>query len=123
MKTFEFKPPSDQEILQAQEKLGVVFPKEYIDFIKSGYDLGDAVVEALEITNPPSHADIYEAVKSARSFLGLPEDLLPICENNSDYYCLTKAGEVVYWSHNGPTDESWLNVKDWQNQMMAEAND
>lgn len=123
METFEFKPAPDQQILQAQEKLGIVFPKDYIDFIKSGYDLGEAATEALEITNPPSHADIYEAVKSARSLLGLPEDLLPICENNSDYYCLTKAGEVVYWSHNGTTEESWLNVKDQQNQMMAEAND
>nr|WP_269082397.1 SMI1/KNR4 family protein [Thalassomonas viridans] len=100
------------------------FPRfhcEYIHFIKSGYDLGDAPLEALEICNPQSHVDIYEVIADARKYYQLPEELLPICEDNSDYYCLNKLGEVIFWSHNGVTDEKWQNVAVWRNQMITEA--
>lgn len=123
MEEFEFEPPSDKEIEEAQEKLGFTFPSEYIEFIKSGYDLGDAPLEALEISNPPSHADIFEALESARKYYQLPADLCPICEDNSDYYCLNNDGEVVFWSHNGATDKKWANVKEWRNQIVAEAHE
>ena len=62
MEVFEIKPPSDKEIEEAQERLGFTFPLEYIEFIKSGYDLGDAALEALEVSNPQSHVDIFEAL-------------------------------------------------------------
>ncbi len=98
MKTeeFMFKVTTDAEIDEAQKILGFEFPLEYIEFIKSGYDLGDAPMEALEISAPPSYADIFEALKGAREYYDLPADLLPICEDNSDYYCLNQSGEVVF---------------------------
>lgn len=123
MELFEYKPPSDKEIEEAQHKLGFKFPADYIEFIKSGYDLGNAPLEALEINNPGSHVDIYEAIASARKYYGLPAELLPIVEDNSDYYCLNEKNEVVFWSHNGVTDEKWLNVAEWRKQMIDEANE
>ncbi|MEI4551493.1 SMI1/KNR4 family protein [Pseudoalteromonas spongiae] len=121
MKEFEVKIPTDIEIAEAQEKLGFTFPPEYVAFIKSGYDLGDAPLEALEIVDPPSYADIYEALVSARRFYDLPVELMPICEDNSDYYCINNNGEVVFWSHNGTTNEKWANVTAWAKQMVLEA--
>ena len=112
---------TDAEIDETQKMLGFEFPLEYIEFIKSGYDLGDAPIEALEISDPPSYADIFGALKDAREYDDLPAELLPICEDNSDYYCLNPWGEVVFWSHNGVTDEKWANVAEWRAQMIAES--
>ena len=123
MESFKYIPPSDEEIKEAEVKLGFNFPDEYIEFIKSGYILGNAPLEALEINSPGSHVDIYEAIESARKYYELPKNLLPILEDNSDYYCLNENGQVVFWSHNGTTDEKWNNVKEWQSQMIAEANE
>ena len=123
MEQFETKIPTDIEIAAAEEKLGFTFPAEYIAFIKSGYDLGNAALEALEIVEPPSYADIYETLLSARKFYDLPVELMPICEDNSDYYCINNSGEVVFWSHNGVTDEKWANVTEWREQMILEAVD
>ena len=123
MEEFELKIPTDIEIANAQVKLGFTFPAEYIAFIKSGYDLGDSSLEALEIVDPPSYADIYEALADARKFYELPVDLMPICEDNSDYYCINSNGEVVFWSHNGTTDEKWENVTEWRNQIALEASE
>ena len=75
MEVFEFIPPTDLEIEEAQRKLNFTFPIEYIDFIKSGYDLGDAALEALEITNPDSHVDIYAAITDAKKYYLLPDYL------------------------------------------------
>jgi len=123
METFDYIPPSDEEITEAQQRLGFKFPPDYISFIKSGYDLGDAPLEALEINSPGSHVDIYEAIESARKYYGLPTDLLPIVEDNADYYCLNKNNEVVFWSHNGTTNEKWPNVTEWREKMIAEASE
>ena len=123
MEVIEYILPSDDEIAEAQRKLGVCFPNEYIEFIKSGYDLGDSLLECLEINSPGSHVDLFEAIENARKFYGLPEELLPICEDNSDYYCLNEKGEVVFWSHNGATNEKWPNITAWKEQMIFEASD
>jgi len=123
MEVFEYVPPSDAEISAAQKKLDMHFSPEYVDFIKSGYDLGCSVLEALEIDNPGSHVDIFEAIESARKYYGLPENLLPICEDNSDYYCLNEKGEVVFWSYNGVTDEMWSSIEAWRTQMISDASD
>ena len=121
MEEFKLKIPTDAEISEAQNKLGFVFSPDYVAFIKSGYDLGDAPMEALEVFEPPSYANIFETLESARKYYGLPKELLPICEDNSDYYCLNSDGEVIYWSHNGKTDEKWENVTEWRKQMILEA--
>lgn len=123
MEIFNYIPPSDKEIEKAQKKLGFVFPADYIEFIKSGYDLGNSTLEALEINNPISHVDIYETIENARKYYGLPINLLPIVENNADYYCLNERGEIIFWSHNGATDEKWRNISDWKTRMIAEANE
>ncbi|NVK22065.1 MAG: SMI1/KNR4 family protein [Kangiellaceae bacterium] len=122
METSAFNPPTDEEIDKAQQELGFAFPSEYITFLKSGYDLGDIPMEALEIANTPSHVNIYEAVENARKYFNLPTSLLPICEDNGDYYCLNQSGEVVFWSHNGATNEKWSGVSAWREEMLAEFN-
>ncbi|MCG9788500.1 SMI1/KNR4 family protein [Vibrio mediterranei] len=116
-----FKTITDAQLDEAQEILGFEFPDEYTEFIKSGYDPGDAPIEALDILDPPSYANIFETLKNAREYYDLPEELLPICEDNSDYYCLNLSGEVVFWSHNGVTGEKWANVADWRAQVTAES--
>ena len=120
---FQIVPPTDSEIEVAERKLGFDFSDEYKDFLKSGYDLGKIPMEALEIVNPPSYINIYHTLEDAREYHDLPEDLLPICEDNGDLYCLTDLGEVLFWSHNGKVNEKWKNVKVWRDAMIKEYED
>ncbi|GAB5562582.1 MAG: SMI1/KNR4 family protein [Synoicihabitans sp.] len=121
MESLDYVPPSNDQIAAAQKELGFTFTQDYIDFIKSGYDMGDSILEPLEIDSPGSHLDIFETFASAKKHYELPTGLLPICEDNSDYYCLNSKGEVVFWSHNGQTDETWPSIHLWREQMIAEA--
>lgn len=56
--------------------------------------------------------DVGGVLQRARE-VGVPEDWVPLCEDNGDYYCITPTGEIVYWSHNGATDEQWANLAAW----------
>ena len=123
MKATSFTPPSDEDISQAERLLGFKFSKEYILFIKSGYDLGDVPKDALQVSAKFKHLDLFRARDMAREYYKLPEPLLPICEDNADYYCLNETGEVVFWSHNGTTDEKWRDVTAWRKAMIAENED
>ncbi|WP_242456572.1 SMI1/KNR4 family protein [Vibrio mediterranei] len=62
-----FKTITDAQLDEAQEILGFEFPDEYTEFIKSGYDPGDAPIEALDILDPPSFANIFETLKMLAS--------------------------------------------------------
>lgn len=79
-------------------------------------EASDVVVGTLElepatITAPESHAYLPELVASARA-LGVPDSLFPFCADNGDFYCLTAAGSVRYWSHDGANPESWPGLAD-----------
>ncbi len=123
MESCDYLVPTDKEIALAQETLGLEFHPDYVEFIKSGYDMGDSILQPLEINSTDSCVNIFEAVKVAWDDYGVPRNLLPIVEDNADYYCLATNGEVCFWSHDGVTDEKWVNIKAWCDQMHAEANE
>jgi len=48
--------------------------------------------------------------------------LVPIAEDNGDYYCMNEAGEVLFWSHNGSNDEKWPNLENWIREVWRNEN-
>ena len=116
-----FSAPNAEDIAEAERRLGLRFHPDYIRFMQGGYDLGDAIIEPLLIHPNAGHLDMFTAVEEARKYYGLPEHLLPIVEDNSDYYCINESGEIAFWSHNGTTDEKWANIEVWRAQMIEEA--
>lgn len=111
----------DEDISITEKALNWKFPQDYIDFIKSGYNLGESILEALEVGDTESYLDIVQVTNEARESYDLPTNLQPIVEDNSDYYCLTTSNEVVFWSHNGITDEKWDSLSSWIQAMEEEA--
>lgn len=76
-------------------------------------EVNDVVVGVLKpVTIGGGHTDFEEVLRSARQW-GVPDKLTPMCEDDGDYYCIAPSGEVVFWSHNGPTDETWPDLAAW----------
>jgi len=115
-----FRPPTDAEIDVAERRLGVRFHPDYRAFLLGGSDVADSTLEPAIILPGSSHLDMFEMVDAAWNLMGVPRHLLPFAENNGDYFCLTPSGEVVYWSHNGTTDEKWPNIAAWRQQVCVE---
>lgn len=111
-----FRIPTNAEIANAESRLNFRFPDQYIRFLKGGSDVANAVFEPAVILGGCSHLDIFEITETARA-QGVPRDWLPFIEDNSDYFCISEAGVVRYWSHNGSTDESWPTFAAWFEQV------
>lgn len=95
-------PASDQAIREAEEALGVVFPKTYRAFLArygavmgNGFEIAGLFVS--DDAAPPMWCDIVEGTKQTRRAVGgrLPQALLPISGDGMDqtYYIDAVGGD------------------------------
>jgi hypothetical protein len=82
--------------------------------------VANAVFEPAVILPGADRLDLFKIAAAAWGIMGVPRDLLPFIEDNGDYFCLTSDGEVVYWSHNGSTDERWPTMAAWHQQVCVD---
>lgn len=115
-----FRTPTDAEIAAAERRLGITFHPDYRAFLRGGSDVADSILEPAVILPGAGHLDLFEMASSAWQAMQVPRTLLPFVEDNGDYYCLTPVGEVVYWSHNGATDERWPSIAMWRQQVCID---
>jgi hypothetical protein len=105
--------PTEEEVGPMEQRLGTNFHPDYRRFLLEASDVAYGTLEPATITDPESHTDLARVCEGAWNAMGVPKNLLPICEDNGDYYCMNAAGQVVYWSHNGATDEKWPDLATW----------
>jgi hypothetical protein len=99
--------------VSVEQALGVHLHPDFRLYLLEASDVVFGIFEPVTITQPGAHTDLPEVAKGAWDGYGVDRDLLPICEDNADYYCMTKEGQVVFWSHNGRSTESWPSLADW----------
>jgi hypothetical protein len=105
--------PTQIQIEAAERKLKMKFPPDYRKYLLEASDVVYGSLEPAVVVPDAGYLHLTELAESAWSEMELPRDLLPICEDNGDYYCLNKNGEVCFWSHNGSTDEKWPDLATW----------
>ena len=114
--------PAPQEVADTESELGVSFHPDYVKYLLEASDVVYGALEPATITDPESHTHLPEITKAAWEDMGVPKELIPICEDNGDYYCMNSTGEVVFWSHNGLTNEKWSNLATWIKEVWIEEN-
>jgi hypothetical protein len=105
--------PTEAEVAAAERQLSVVFHPDYRRYLLQASDVMYGTKEPVTVTPGGGHTDLIHVAKAAWEKMGLPRNLLPICEDNGDYYCINESGEVVFWCHDGKCDESWTDVAEW----------
>ncbi len=110
--------PTEAEVDQAQASLGVTFHPDYRAFLLAASDVVYGTTEPCTIVGG-GHTSLATVAADAKA-MGVPRDLVPICEENGDYFCMNGAGEVVYWSHDGTTEERWPDLASWIAQVWIE---
>jgi hypothetical protein len=109
--------PTAEEIQAAEQGLGVQFHPAYRHYLLEASDVVYGTKEPATLTLPGDSTDLLAICKVAWEDYGVPRHLLPICEDNADVYCMNEAGEVVFWSHNGCSNEKWPNLATWIEQV------
>lgn len=113
--------PSREEIAQVERQLGVSFHPDLTHYFLEASDVTYGVFEPVTIHANSGHTYLLHVVERARA-IGVPEELLPICDDNSDYFCMTSDGTVVFWSHDagGLTGETWNDLATWIEKVWIE---
>jgi len=112
--------PTETDVNLAENRLGRKFPDDYRRYLLEASDVVYGTLEPAIVTPDAGHLDLAEIAESAWDEKDLPRDLLPFCEDNGDYYCLTADGAIKFWSHNGTTDESWKDLATWIKEVWIE---
>jgi hypothetical protein len=109
--------PTQAEVEAAERRLSVSIPPDFQRYLLEASDVNYGVIEPVTITLPGAHTDLIRVASHAWDGFGVPRDLLPICEDNADFYCMNSSGEVIFWSHNGWSSEKWPSLADWIEQV------
>lgn len=106
--------PSEEMINQCELQIGLPISDDFRKVLLRASNVFFGTIDIATVTeSPQSHwTDLRTLVADAR-VIGVPGDWLPICEDNGNFYCLIPDGSVRFWSHDGPTQESWPNLASW----------
>ncbi len=114
--------PTREEVDQAERRLGVALHPDYWRYLLEASDVSFGTLETVTITVPGAHTDLFRVTADGRKYSGLPPDYIPICEDNGDLYCHTPSGEVVFWPHDGTSEERWPSLAGWIEEVWIGGN-
>ncbi len=113
--------PTIKDVEKAEKELGMEFHPDYKHYLLSASNVTYGTIEPLvPLSDYPTYY-IPSIAKKAWEY-GVPTELIPICEDNGDYFCIDKNGLIKFWSHDGPTDEKWNSLADWINDVWIGEN-
>ncbi len=101
-----------EDVARVEHELRIKLPANLVELQLGAGDVVVGTYEPVTLTPGSGHTYMVNVAKDAWSS-GVPEDYLPICENNGDYFCLTPTGVVTFWAHDGISSESWPSLEDW----------
>lgn len=114
--------PLEVEVSAMEEELRVKFHPDFRAYLLKASDVTVGTLEPVTITDPQAHTHLPTIAGEAWEELDLPRNLLPICEDNGDYYCIDNKGKIVFWSGDGTSGESWPNLAAWIEQVWIGEN-
>jgi hypothetical protein len=117
-----FPLPDDSLIKQYEEDIGFSFSEDYKKVLKEIDNIFYGTIELLSVTrDKKDYRELAQALNDARE-LGIPKDWLPICEDNGSYYCLDSNENVRYWTGDGYSNDSWVDLTSWIKQVWINGN-
>ncbi len=110
--------PTEAEVDEAEEQLGVRLPPDYRYFLLYGSDVDYGIMQPAQVTRS-GHNELIHLVTKAWK-VGVPKEFLPFCEDNGDFYCFAPDGRIGRLSHDGLSGGSWPNLAHWIQEVWIE---
>ena len=111
--------PTESEIAEAEDWLGVKFPSDYRYFLLHGSDVVYGITEPARVTPDAGHLSLVKVATRAWQ-VGVPKEFLPFCEDNGDYFCFAPDGRIGLLSHDGLRGGSWPDLSHWIQKFWIE---
>lgn len=112
--------PDEDQLVEIEEQILVPLPWEFREFLLQVSDVIYGSLEPVTVTDPHSHTYLPEVAATAWA-MGLPRELIPVCEYRSEIYGISEEGEVVRWADGAVTDDSWPSIWHWVRDVWLES--
>ena len=109
--------PDMDDILDAESQILISLDPQLKRFLLTVSNVVFGTIEPVTVADHNSHTYLPEVAAMAWS-IGVPRDLIPICEYGGGYYCSNEIGMIVYWLDGEETDEEpWPDIWQWAEQV------
>lgn len=108
--------PNEDELVEIEEAILIPLPFEYKEFLLNASHFIYGSIEPATATDPQSHTYLPELAAEAWN-IGVSRELIPICQQANDYYCIEQDGTVVHWSEHVISEESWDSIWQWAKEV------
>ncbi len=112
--------PDEDTLVEIEEQILISIPYEFREFLLLVSDVVYGAMEPVTVTDPHSHTYLPEVAATAWS-IGLPRELVPLCEYQGKYYGVSEDGEVALWADGELTEENWPSVWFWARDIWLES--
>lgn len=112
--------PEHDQVVDAQEQILMPLPRDFIEFLLTCGDVVYGALEPVTVADPGSHTYLPEVTATAWS-LGMPRDMVAVCETREGYYCIAQDGEIRFWQSDDFADEVWENIWYWVRDVWMES--
>jgi hypothetical protein len=115
-----FRLPTEAEVSAAEKRLNVKFHDDYRRYLLEASDISYGELEPAIVTPDCDYLDLVETAEYAWDEMEIPQSVLPICEDNGDYYCINRRGEIESWSSSGQSETKWENLAAWIKEIWID---
>ncbi|MFC3608144.1 SMI1/KNR4 family protein [Stutzerimonas tarimensis] len=114
--------PDDDRLVEIEEELLINLPFDLREFLLMVSDVVYGRLEPVTATDPQSHTYLPDVAANAWD-VGVPRDLVPLCQDGDDYYLVDVEGQVLRWDggEEAMTDETWDSVWHWVRDVWLES--
>lgn len=113
--------PDEDDLVVVQEQILIHLPDEYKTFLLEVSDVIVGTLEPATVTDEHSHTYLPEITATAWD-LGMPRELIAICETPDGYYCVEQDGNIRFWSHSeGLIQDEWPSIWHWARDVWLES--
>jgi len=117
--------PDEDMLLEIEQQLLLSLPADLRLFLLSVSNVAYGSLEPVTASDPALHTYLPEVAAMAWS-LGLPRDLIPLCESGGGYYACDASGAVYLWPEGVVDEESndeagWPSLWLWCEEVWLKA--
>ncbi|MCK4797177.1 MAG: SMI1/KNR4 family protein [Spirochaetes bacterium] len=112
--------PSNDEVEKIEKYFNLSLPPDYKKYLIEASDVVYGLLEPAVAIEEFDEMYLINFVEEAWNQAGVPKKLFPFCMDNGNYYCFNDNHDVVFWDHNGISDEKWNDFAEWVKLVWIE---
>ncbi len=116
--------PTAEDVAAIERRLDIRLPEDFKDYLLQVSDVICGTIEPVNASNPAYYTyidTVYEDLMELKEYVNIPADVVPLCQDNGDFYCMEPTGRIIYITHDGIYDKTWASLDQWIEEVWLQS--